>query len=180
METVSFDSFSSWAVDWLEWTQHLYPGQQMLPDTTADYQHQLIATKYEKHNLFLERQSTKLGHDIGIIFLSFEIFIKILMHNFGSLICGGFLWASFNAVKQENWIIFHQKTIRQIQQFQCKFFKIKFLFIKICRRNQSGSGEIDHGYSLMVSFYQQKTKLGRWVLFEEYTVNIITEYFIVW
>ena len=58
METVSFDSFSSWAVDWLEWSQHLYPGQQMLPDTTADYQHQLIATKYEKHNLFLERQSS--------------------------------------------------------------------------------------------------------------------------
>ena len=80
METVSFDSFSSWALDWLEWCSHLYPGQQMLPDTT-DYQHQLIATKYEKHNLFLERQRTKLGHDIGIIFLSFRIFIKILMHN---------------------------------------------------------------------------------------------------
>ena len=78
METVSFDSFSSWALDWLEWSQHLYPGQQML----TDYQHQLIATKYEKHNLFLERQRTELGHDIGIIFLSFYIFfIKILMHN---------------------------------------------------------------------------------------------------
>ena len=80
METVSFDSFSSWALDWLEWCSHLNTEQQMLPDR-ADYQHQLIATKYEKHNLFLEPQRTKPGHDIGIIFLSFRIFIKILMHN---------------------------------------------------------------------------------------------------
>ena len=46
------------------------------------------------------------------------------MHNFGSLICRGFSVVSFNAVKQENWIIFHQKAIQQIQQFQCKFFQI--------------------------------------------------------